>query len=119
MTLCVRAQMVRWVSDDNPGIVECTFTDSSGREWSIIEKAPVVSEANIFPDSQFPQPAFIGCEVLAWGRDHAGREIAEITTERPWGIESEDGTSTFQVYAEQLVGLRGGFDKLDHNDTGR
>jgi hypothetical protein len=105
VTIYLRAQIIRWASDDFPGFVECTFADNSGREWSIIEKAPVVSEANIFPDSQFPQPAFIGCAVLAWGRDYAGREIAEITTEKPWHIESVDGTSTFQVYAEQLVGL--------------
>ena len=104
MTTYVRAQITRWVSDDFPGFVECRFADSSGREWSVIEKLPVLTDADLRSDSQFPQPAFIACEIIARGRDDAGREIAEITTLSPWAIEAMDGTTNFQVYAGQLTG---------------
>jgi hypothetical protein len=96
-------QITRWVSDSEPGIVECRFTDRFGREWSIIEKAPVVSSARIWRDSQFPRPTWIACSVISRGLDDTGHEIAEITTLVPWGIEATDGTSNFQVFGHQLA----------------
>ena len=101
----VRASITRWVDDYQPGIVECRFTDRFGREWTLIEKLPVVTDANLWPDSQFPQPAFIACEVISKGQDQAGRETAEINTEKPWGIEALDGTTSFPVFANQLTKL--------------
>ena len=102
MTVYVRAQILRWVSDDFPGFVECMFADSSGREWSIIEKASAVSGANLRSNSQFPQTALIACNVVASGQDDGGREIAHVTTITPFAIEAADGTTSFQLYAEQL-----------------
>jgi hypothetical protein len=101
--LNLRAQITRWVSDDNPGIVECRFTDRFNREWTLVEKRPVVTAADIWSDSQFPQPAYIGCEIISRGRDDAGREIAEISTEKPWGMETTDGATRFHVFADQLT----------------
>ena len=102
MTAYIRAQLTRWVSDDFPGVVECRFSDRFGREWTIIEKLPVLSNADMRSDSQFPQPVLIPCEVLARRQNGAGREIADITTATPWAIEATDGTTSFQLYAEQL-----------------
>src|SRR5690348_6724852 len=102
MTMYVRAQIVKWVSDDFPGFVECRFADRFGREWIVVEKLPILTVADLRSDSQFPQPVLIACEVVARRQDGAGREIADITTKVPWGIEAMDGTTSFQLYAEQL-----------------
>jgi hypothetical protein len=102
VTAYFRAQIIRWVSDDFPGFVECRFAGALGREWSLIEKLPVVTNADLRSNSQFPQPALIACEVVAGGQDDAGRKIAEITTITPFAIEATDGTTCFQLYAEQL-----------------
>jgi hypothetical protein len=102
VTTYLRAEIVGWVSDDFPGFVECRFADKSGREWIIVEKLPVLTRADLRPDGQFPHPVLIACEVIARRRDDAGRDIAEITTETPWGIAATDGTTGFQVNAELL-----------------
>jgi hypothetical protein len=99
----LRAQITRWIDDDQPGIVECWFMDRFGREWSIIEKLPVVTEAALCADSQFPQPAFIGCTIISRGRDNSGLETIEIATQAPWGIEATDGAAIFQVFTHQLT----------------
>jgi hypothetical protein len=101
--LYLRAQIVRWVSDDQPGVIECRFRDRFGKEWSIITKLPIVSDADIWRDSEFPQPAFVACEVVSRSLDNAGVEFAEITTSVPWGIEATDGSANFQVFEHQLT----------------
>jgi hypothetical protein len=102
VTAYIRAQIIRWVSDDFRGFVECRFADTLGREWSVIEKLPVVTDADLRSNSQFPQPALVACEVVAGGQDDAGRKIAEITTMASFAIDATDGTTCFQLYAEQL-----------------
>jgi hypothetical protein len=99
----VCAEFVRWISDDFPGFVECRFADASGREWSVIEKVPVLTDAPLRSDSEFPQPAFIACEIVSRGRDDAGRETAIVSTGAPWAIEATDGTTSFEVFAQQLT----------------
>lgn len=102
VTTYIRAQIIRWVSDDFPGFVECRFADRFGREWAVIEKLPVLTDTELRSNSQFPQPALIACEVVARQQDDNGREIANITTLTPSAIETTDGTTSFQLYAEQL-----------------
>ena len=105
----LRAEIVRWVSDDFPGFVECRLTDASERAWSIVEKVPVVTTEHLQPDrylqpdSEFPQPVLIACEIVSRDRDDAGRETARITTSTRLGIEATDGTTSFQVFATQLT----------------
>lgn len=102
MTTFIRARIIRWVSDNFMGFVECRFDDRLGQVWLVIEKVPFVRDGDVRSDSQFPQTAFIACEIVAQGQDYAGREIANVTTMRPWAIEAKDGTTNFQLYARQL-----------------
>lgn len=101
----VRAQITRWVDDHFPGFVECRLTDRLGCEWTFVEKLPVVTDENLWSDSQFPRPVFIACEIVSRGLDESGNETVEISTERPSGIEALDGTTSFQVLASQLTRL--------------
>ncbi|WP_143279006.1 hypothetical protein [Bradyrhizobium sp. C9] len=102
MTMHIRVQIIRWISDDFPGYAECRFADRFDREWTIIEKAPVLTVAHLAPDSEFPQPGLVACEIIARHQDDAGREIADVTTSIPWGTKATDGTTSFQLYTEQL-----------------
>ena len=102
VTTYIRAEITRLISDDFPGFVECRFADRSGADWVIVEKAPVLRGGDLRSDSRFPRPILIACEVIARRRDGAGREIVDVTTEAPWGISASDGTTSFQLYAEQL-----------------
>jgi hypothetical protein len=64
--LAISVQIVRYVDDSQPGWVECQFTDMHGRQWSFIEKVPVVSETWLGSSSAYPQPGAIACEVIEW-----------------------------------------------------
>jgi hypothetical protein len=97
----VGVSITEYVSDDQPGWVRCSFTDVAGRQWQFVEKAPVVSSANLTGQSTYPQLGQIGCRVLSRSADH-GRPTARIDTSDPWDIRSVDGNSVFQVFVDQL-----------------
>lgn len=94
--------IVRWVSDDQPGIVECRHTDRFGRVWLFIEKSSVVSSRPLNRQSTYPQPGHVAVQVIKFGRDEIGREIAEVDSEVPWGVAADDGTTRFHIFADQL-----------------
>jgi len=101
--MAVRVTITQFVDDYQPGIVECKLVDAWGREWSFIEKVPVVSLADLDASSNYPQPGVIGCLVVE-RRQHAdGREVVIIDTEEPWCIESTTGEHQFDVVPEQLI----------------
>jgi hypothetical protein len=94
----VRVDIIRYTSDDQPGWVECTLVDFHGRRWSFIEKIPVVTEAMLGPEGEYPQPGVLACEVLERWADQA-----RIDTRRPFGIESREGAYQFDVATSLLV----------------
>ncbi|HEX5067034.1 MAG TPA: hypothetical protein VFY49_13025 [Myxococcota bacterium] len=92
------------MDDDHfPIVVSCTLRDIHGRAWQFVEKAPVVSTANLTAQSSYPQNGDFGCRVISRSVDATGRATALIDTSSPWGIESTDGCARFEVFADQLV----------------
>ena len=73
--------------------------------WFFVEKLPVISTLSLSGETQYPQPGVIACQVINLDHDASGREIAEIDTGEPWGVESAGGTTRFQVFADQLAEL--------------
>ncbi len=94
----VEVVISRWVSDEHPGWVECELTDAHGKIWRFEEKAPIVSDRLITPES-LPCSGSIGCALVG---NAEGRAITVIDTSRPWGIASVDGRSLFTVKTSQL-----------------
>ena len=92
----VNVQITRYISDDNPGWVECRLTDAWGTEWLFEDKVPVVMASASAPyldaSSDYPQPGVIACQIVKRWRDDNGRDIASIDTRGPWAIESRPGT---------------------------
>ena len=100
----VRVSITRFVSDEPPpGIVECEFCDAHGRRWLFSEKTAVVSAKDLDAQTAYPQTGVIACEILSSSRDATGREMVLVDTERPWGVESIDGSTRFEVFAASLV----------------
>ena len=60
----VGIELRRYVDDSQPGFVECWLTDANGREWSFVEKVPVVSTEDLDVGSNYPRPGIIACEVI-------------------------------------------------------
>jgi hypothetical protein len=100
----VRVSITRYVSDEpQPGIVECEFFDAHGRRWNFVEKTAIVSAEYLDVRTSYPQPGVIACEITGRNRDAAGREIILVDTQRPWCVESVDGSMQFEVLPASLV----------------
>lgn len=93
----------RFVDDHFPGFVECLLVDADGCMHLFVEKAPVVSAANLSFDSGMPQPGHIACLVEAEWMDDLGRKLVRVSTEEPWDIESVGGKTSFTVLIEQVL----------------
>ncbi|MDI1448473.1 hypothetical protein [Polyangium sp. 6x1] len=94
----VRIQIVRYADDAQPGWVDCHLIDVHGRRWSFFEKVPIVTEALLDEQSEYPQPGVIHCKLIS---QCAG--IARIDTTEPWGVESVEGETQFDVPESLLV----------------
>lgn len=103
----VSVEILRFVDDCQPGVVECLLVDSFGQAHTFVEKIPLVSAEYMDRESSYPKPGWIACEVLATQNDDKGSEIKEIDTSRPWHIESTAGKSYFVVLAAQLSAFDG------------
>ena len=99
----VKIQIIRFVDDYQPGIVECQLIDAHGRAWSFIEKIPIVTSEDIWRDSVYPRPAVLDCVIVGRVPDDSGRELVQIDTDKPWGVESVDGNTRFDVLPDSIV----------------
>lgn len=99
----VRIQITRYTNDHNPGFVECRLTDAWGKEWLFEVKVPVVAYEELDDRSDYPQPGVFHCEIVNTRTDENGREIVTIDIEKPWGIESVDGSTQFEILGHQLT----------------
>jgi len=101
----VRGEIVRWVDNEpQPGIVEFQLTDSSQKIWSFVGKFYDFTTEEIASDSYYPREGFVGCVIISRTLNEYGREVVQIDTATPFrGRETDDGTSRFTVFFEQLV----------------
>jgi hypothetical protein len=100
-------KIIRCVDDEHfPGWIECEFMDADSRRHTVIDKIPIFSmDPTLDPldsKTKYPLPGGVACEILDAWRDPEGRELARITIERPWGVESTEKLSEFVVLATQL-----------------
>jgi len=94
----LRVQIVRFVDEEpQPGIVEAQFRDAQGEVHSIIDKIPLFTSADLWTDSDYPQPGLIECVVLermtspagSLARVNIGTYHFESTDEKPEFVVSE------------------------------
>jgi hypothetical protein len=101
----IPVEITRWVDDHQPGMVECRFSDAHGVEHVIVEKAPVVTEAELTSASEYPQQGLVACTPHRIHRADDGRALASISTDEPWHIETVAGVSAFEVPADALTSI--------------
>jgi len=99
----IKVTIDRFIDEDQPGRVACSFVDAAGVLHLFEEKVPVVSDEDLDPKSEYPRPEVIGCEMISvrWAAD--GHELVLVDTEKPWGIESTAGSFRFEVHRNQLL----------------
>ena len=99
----VRVQIVRYVEDYFPGIVECELLDAAGRLHTFVEKCPVVSDKWPGPEDKYPMNGIIRCEILERWHGPDGRDLVRVTTEQPDYVETKDGMMEFVVLSSQVI----------------
>jgi hypothetical protein len=98
----IKVKITQFVHADQPGFVECQFVDANDRVWLFIEKIPVVTTEKLGFDSEYPRNGAIACEAVSRAMDGIG-EIVIVDTTRPWGVESTDGVTRFEIRLGDLV----------------
>jgi len=95
--------VVRFVEEHQPNIVECELIDASGRSHLFIEKSAIVSDTEFWPTSAYPCPGSVACEVEEELQDPTGNLLLRVNTARPWSVESTMGETVFVVKASQVT----------------
>jgi hypothetical protein len=102
--LAVKVMITRYAGDEpQPGIVECELLDVHGQVWHFVEKIGIVSANDFNAETNYPQRGVIAGAIVARSRNAAGQEVVQFDTERPWGVESIDGVTQFDVLADWLI----------------
>lgn len=99
----IEVDIVSYVYDWQPGWVKCVFKDAHDKEWSIIEKVPIVSNEDLDDKTQYPRKGFVPGTVISKRIGPNKDELVLFSTETPWYIEAETGETLFEVYASQLI----------------
>ncbi|MCR5888868.1 hypothetical protein LRS06_14055 [Hymenobacter sp. J193] len=88
--------------DAQPGWVRAIFYDIDRKQWSIVEKIPIVTEDDLDEHSHYPQQGLVATSIRETYKLD-GQEIAVIDLSQPDSICAEDGTEVFHVFKEQLI----------------
>jgi hypothetical protein len=99
----IKISITSFIDDHQPGFVECKFHDAFGKEHVVQEKVPIVTDKDLDADSEYPQDGFIACEIVKEWNDAKGRKIFTIDTSKPWGVDTIEGLTEFEVLEEQLT----------------
>jgi len=99
----LKVQIVRYVEDYFPGIVECEIVDAVGHVHTFTEKGPVVSDKWPGPQDKYPMTGSIRCEILERWHDPDGRDLVRVTTEQPDYVETKEGLKEFVVLPSQVI----------------
>src|SRR5215469_8147149 len=95
----LHVEIVRFVEECQPNIVEARFSDSEGHAHVFVDKSAIFStDWGLDVTTSYPQPGVLRCQVSARWRVPAGPDLVRVTTE----IESTEGISEFVVLANQL-----------------
>jgi hypothetical protein len=99
----VRLQVLRTVDEHAfPRWVEFMLRDANGLEWTFVEKEPMICREPLEINAEFPLSGFLKCQVVKKWVDERGMGRCAIDTEFPFGIESRQGETRFEVYVEQV-----------------
>ncbi len=99
----IKIQITSFISSDQPGFVECKFYDALNKEHIIHDKVPIVTLEDLDANSEYPQDGIIACEIVKEWKDSNGRMVFTVNTSKPWGVDTIDGLTEFDMFEEQLT----------------
>ena len=99
----VKVSITKFISDDQPGFVECKFLDAWNKEHFVRDKVPIVTDKYLDVNSEYPQDGIIACEILKEWKDANGKTIFTVDTKKPWDVDTIEGLTQFDLFEEQLT----------------
>ncbi|MFH0895516.1 MAG: hypothetical protein V2A54_13850 [Bacteroidota bacterium] len=99
----IKIKITSFVSDDQPGFVECKLIDAWNKEHTFREKVPVVTEQSLDANTEYPKDGVIACLVSREWKDKDGRLIFTVNTVEPWDITTNEGLTDFDLTQDQLT----------------
>ncbi len=99
----IRVNITSFISDDQPGFVECKFNDAWDNEHVVQDKAPILTDKYLDANSTYPQDGVIACEIITQWNDKDGRTICTVTTLTPWAVYTIHDLTEFDILEEQLI----------------
>ena len=101
----IRIKITIFISDDQPGFVECKFNDAWNKEHTVQDKVPILTEKYLDANSEYPQDGVIACEIIKQRVDNNNRTVFAVTTEKPWSVDTIDGLTEFDILEELLTDI--------------
>lgn len=101
--LGLKIKIIEFADDNQPGFVNCTFTDAFGQEYKIFEKVPVVTDEYLNESSDYPKEGIISCVILDQNLNEVGVDIVKINITEPLKVSTVDDQTVFFVLRSQLV----------------
>ena len=99
----VKVTIDKFISDDQPGFVECSFTDAWGKQHIVHDKVPIFTDQYLDARSKYPQNGVIACEIVKELKDKDGRLVFTVDTARPWGVDTIEGLTRFDLLEAQII----------------
>ena len=100
----IPAKIIRVINDSScPDWLELRFFDAHGAEWTVEEKAPVVTCEVVVSGDPYLGDAVIAGIIVGERTINYGRQVFLVDTEKPWGIEAKCGATRFEMFAEHLT----------------
>lgn len=94
----VRATAIRWVSDDQPRVIEVGIVDSDGQEHRIREKVPVPTHREITSASALPANLWIKADAGTVECEHVEVTLAH-------SVEATEGLTELKVAIKDVIWL--------------
>jgi hypothetical protein len=102
----IKILITGFIVDHQPGFVECKFYDSLNKEHIVQDKVPIVTDKYLDANSEYPQDGKIACEIVKRCDDANGKKIFTVNTSKPWGVDTIEGLTEFDLFEEQLTDLQ-------------
>ena len=87
----------------NPVDLENQIVDIKNRVHKGVKILSEKLEAFLDAETDYPREGLIAGQVVEHVRDPAGREIVSFDLQYPWGVETIDGVTRFDVLSSSLV----------------
>jgi hypothetical protein len=102
----IKIKIIDFIDDHQPGWVECKFTDAWDKEHTVQDKVPIVTAEDLDANSEYPREGVIAFELVRSWKDKDGRTIYTVNTGKPWGVQTIEGLTEFDILKDQVIELK-------------